>query len=751
MKYLGALLGYFLVNIFFLQVVDAQTNKVCFSLLSAKEKELQVKVTYPDYTTQPVDIEGVIYQRLFMQGAFPILEAGSPELLLCSKSIIVPKGKIEIMIENVEYEIVNNFLLAPSKGEISSQEALLVPFIKSNIYAENRYIEPFQAQTGTYFHLRDFRGTNIYFMPFAYNPVEKKLKVYKSMIIKIISQFSLQPDLPLKNNTDFETVYSQHFINYQADRHKYTSLMQAGEMLVIVPDDFVNAVKPLIEWKIQCGIPTTLTPLSQITDTADHSPFAYIPIKKYIQNFYENHNLLYVVLVGDNEQMPTAYTTDLQQIAGVAADNYYACLNENSEEQDWTFDIIIGRICAKKPEEVSLIVQKSIDYEKNPPISEHFSKFLGIGSNEGEGYGFLGNADWEHIQLIDSMLYNSTYTDGYELLDGEHGKWDKSGNPNAEDVVNVFNSGVGVINYAGHGDNDRLTTSRFGKTDVDKLTNYNCLPFVITTACVTGNYVNNTSLAESLLLAKKDGQPTGAVAVLMSTQPQTWAPPMAGQFEMNRILAQNSIQQPQNLAFGNIVFNGIRFMRESYPFNSLETSLTWLIFGDPSLMLRTQKPKVILADYNPCLPLDATQFRLLSPANGAKVTISLNNQILTTQTISNGSADIHLLKPLQLTDTAIVTIILYNHIPFIGKLFTTQTENNSNLLKIYPNPTSSQLKIINYQLKDGENVEIIDILGRVQQSKIINQQSEIILDVSHLPRGMYFIKIGNWRGKFVVN
>ncbi|MDR1793345.1 MAG: T9SS type A sorting domain-containing protein [Bacteroidales bacterium] len=77
--------------------------------------------------------------------------------------------------------------------------------------------------------------------------------------------------------------------------------------------------------------------------------------------------------------------------------------------------------------------------------------------------------------------------------------------------------------------------------------------------------------------------------------------------------------------------------------------------------------------------------------------------------------------------------------------------SEENHLQIYPNPASSELKIKNYQLKDGENVEIIDVLGRVQQSSIINHQSEIIVDVSHLPQGMYFIKIGNWRGKFVVN
>ncbi|MDR1793194.1 MAG: T9SS type A sorting domain-containing protein [Bacteroidales bacterium] len=72
-------------------------------------------------------------------------------------------------------------------------------------------------------------------------------------------------------------------------------------------------------------------------------------------------------------------------------------------------------------------------------------------------------------------------------------------------------------------------------------------------------------------------------------------------------------------------------------------------------------------------------------------------------------------------------------------------------LLIYPNPTTSQLKIKNEQLKEVENVEITDVLGRIQQSSIINQQSEIIIDVSHLPQGMYFIKIGNKRGKFFRN
>ncbi|MDR1792542.1 MAG: M4 family metallopeptidase [Bacteroidales bacterium] len=91
------------------------------------------------------------------------------------------------------------------------------------------------------------------------------------------------------------------------------------------------------------------------------------------------------------------------------------------------------------------------------------------------------------------------------------------------------------------------------------------------------------------------------------------------------------------------------------------------------------------------------------------------------------------------------------HYDYVKSSNDVQTLSLKNQLQIYPIPASSELKIKNYQLKDGETVEIVDVLGRVQQTSIINQQSEIIIDVSHLAKGMYFVRIGNWRGKFVVN
>ena len=84
-------------------------------------------------------------------------------------------------------------------------------------------------------------------------------------------------------------------------------------------------------------------------------------------------------------------------------------------------------------------------------------------------------------------------------------------------------------------------------------------------------------------------------------------------------------------------------------------------------------------------------------------------------------------------------------VPFIDNII----EYNSNF-KIYPNPTKGELIIENGELKI-ENVKIIDMMGKTlnnYQFSILNSQLKI--DVSHLPAGIYFIKIANeFIGKFV--
>ena len=61
---------------------------------------------------------------------------------------------------------------------------------------------------------------------------------------------------------------------------------------------------------------------------------------------------------------------------------------------------------------------------------------------------------------------------------------------------------------------------------------------------------------------------------------------------------------------------------------------------------------------------------------------------------------------------------------------------------IYPNPTTGELRVMSEELK-VTNVEIFDIYGRMQKGERTREkgEGEIVMDISNLSAGIYFVKI----------
>lgn len=77
-------------------------------------------------------------------------------------------------------------------------------------------------------------------------------------------------------------------------------------------------------------------------------------------------------------------------------------------------------------------------------------------------------------------------------------------------------------------------------------------------------------------------------------------------------------------------------------------------------------------------------------------------------------------------------------------------ETDSSSLSVYPNPTSGELMVTSYGLQ-VTGVEVLDINGKKQQitSKKQNIEDEMIIDISYLPAGIYFVKIVTEQGDVV--
>ena len=89
-------------------------------------------------------------------------------------------------------------------------------------------------------------------------------------------------------------------------------------------------------------------------------------------------------------------------------------------------------------------------------------------------------------------------------------------------------------------------------------------------------------------------------------------------------------------------------------------------------------------------------------------------------------------------------------------------ENLPPAIRVYPNPVNYELKITNYELKEGEVVEIYSVVGQLVQtspnpskrgelapSLLERAGGEVVIDISHLAKGLYFLKIGNQVTKFI--
>ena len=249
---------------------------------------------------------------------------------------------------------------------------------------------------------------------------------------------------------------------------------------------------------------------------------------------------------------------------------------------------------------------------------------------------------------------------------GSQGGNDAPGNPSSGMVGDAINLGATIINYTGHGSTNAWSTSGFSSTNVNNLANNGKLPFIISVACVNGNFVNSTCFAEAWLRAENNGEPSGAIATLMSTVNQSWNPPMRGQDEMNDILTE-AYSDNIKRTFGGITMNGCMNMNDVYGSAGYSETDAWTIFGDPSVEVRTAAPQDLVVTNPSTIFLGSSSTTITCDAEGALATLSMNGEILGSAIVEGGSATITFTE-LSTVGTADFVVTAFNYIPYISTI-----------------------------------------------------------------------------------
>ncbi|MGM0650265.1 MAG: C25 family cysteine peptidase [Bacteroidota bacterium] len=576
--------------------------------------------------------------------ASSLLHKGAPDMPKLTASVIIPdKAGIEPEVIYNDYIEIENIDVAPSKGSLlRTQDPEQVPYTYSGVYNQDQFFPTTEAVSSEPYIIRNYRGISVTAFPFRYNPVQKTLRIYTDVTVRINhtddeTVNAIEQKQQIAFSEDYQEIYKNHFLNFSQE--KYTQLEEGtpGRMLIIAYDDFMDEMEPYVTWKREKGIETEIVDMATVGSTA-------ADIGTYIEDEFNTNGLNYVLLVGDAPQVPTNEVNS-------DSDNEYVYLHGS----DHYADCFIGRISAETGAGVTNQVNKLIEYERDyDNTNTWLENALGSASNEGGGsQGDDGESDEEHMANIHIDLENFGYTTTTVNQDG---------GSNAE-ISAAVNDGTGVINYVGHGSETSWVNTGYSNTEVNNLTNDNKYPFIWSVACVNGDFRDNTCFAEAWMRADNAGTPAGAVGILASTINQSWNEPMDGQDEMNDLLVESYVDNIKR-TYGGLSFNGMFHMIEEYASASgPEMADTWTLFGDPSMMVRTKTPGDMVISHNDVISVGEDNFAVNCDAENALVSLTKEESgetiIIGTGYVSGGSTTVDI-DPFTEPGNMKITITAYN-------------------------------------------------------------------------------------------
>jgi len=686
-----------------------------------------------DYQISSLKINGESFSVINFGNSVTTKVQGYAEIPYLNATVMIDRVKnVNMIITPGEFtDIKLKDPLKPSRGVIyRTEDPTTIPYvIDPSSVTDSWYPGNLTGLTDP-FIIRDIRGVSVYVYPFQYNAATNTLRIYSSVSVRLYEN-NTTPENP--HNTDItpviremDAVYRSIFINYpenSGSRDELTIGAQ-GDILVITTPRDESAIGPYVDWKREKGYEVSVEVVSQGT-----------LVNPVVQDAYDNNNdLLYVQLVGDwadlkSETLPFGAPMD-PQVGCVVGNDYFA-------------DISVGRISSNSPTDVSVQVDKIINYEKNTEQGgTWFSAATGIASHEGSGIGDDGESDWQHNDVIwGDKLDPFTFTDYNAIYDP---------GASSSNVSNAVNTGTSIINYTGHGWAQGWGTTGFSNNSVNNLSNGDKLPLIISVACNNGDFHTGTCFAEAWL-RKSNG---GAIMMLAASISQPWAPPMRGQDYFMDILIggydysahgnQSGINtSEQRTTAGTIVFNGLTLMTtESTGYDDWETVKTWNLFGDPSLQVRTSTPETLTLSNNLVMsgiPFSTTIASGSGIVEGAMVCLSRDGTYYSGVTDSTGTVTIpQSLVPgdALMVVTAFNTETIYDSITVIppdgayvifDSLFINDTEGNANGILDYAETAYLSVGLIN--IGGGDATDVDATILSVEDYLILHDSTELYGDI----------------------
>ena len=412
-----------------------------------------------------------------------------------------------------------------------------------------------------------------------------------------------------------------------------------ADYIVITHKTFLDSIVPLVEFRRSQGLKVKVVDINEIYNefsSGVFSPRAIQHFLRYAYHTWQSPAPTYVLLVGDAHYDYKSIIVERYKnydLYPIFVPTYHGWSPESGETaMDQRFvnisgndalpDMFIGRLSVQTTEQLDTMVQKIINYEKNPIIGPWQGTLVQVADDNADhpSDDIFQKTRNRLIKYFIPVGYNTKQIYLRQIRDPvlTH-----------HTILKAFEAGALIVEYAGHGGNQTWADEGiFRLRDAINLRNKH-LPFVITTTCLNGEFdkpqeFGRHCLSEQLLLGRH-----GAIASLSATR-LTYAQANAIFDEdlFTAMFARTPFEAKQGASeiaatppsLGKIVADAkISFITNTTNSRYIPGTEQYILFGDPATRL--------------ALPTLDMQVKLEEFAlNADKQVVVLNNEVGTYDT-----------------------------------------------------------------------------------------------------------------------
>ena len=346
------------------------------------------------------------------------------------------------------------------------------------------------------------------------------LRAHTSITVRIVETDAapVNPAVaPVRVTPEFADQLSRRFLNAASAEDRYDYIEEHGKYVVVTDAMYDDVLAPLVQWKIEKGIPTEVVYAADFGMDFDAIP--RLPRRPVPQRGHDPRD-------PRGRRGPGSGQPGHQWWGNGYCDPCYAYVEGNDHYPEF----FVGRLIVHTVAEMQVVVDRTLEYEKTPFLEEEwFNIAVGIGSNEGAGIGDNGESDWQHLNVIkDASSTTDSARCGSCTREARRGNSptggptaDEAGNPVANDMVELVNKGMSFINYTGHGYHGGIASSGFDINAIGQTNNNGMYGFFAAVACCVGDFDEGegpaTALVKSGSSTRNNGQPAGGIGGAFSS------------------------------------------------------------------------------------------------------------------------------------------------------------------------------------------------------------------------------------------